>query len=46
MKLMDRIIVMKDGRVVETGTHEALLEQGGLYRQMYSMQARKYGVKE
>jgi ABC-type multidrug transport system fused ATPase/permease subunit len=30
----DRILVMRDGRVVESGTHGALLEQEGLYRQL------------
>jgi len=34
----DRIVVMKDGRIVETGTHKELLEQGGYYCALYSMQ--------
>jgi len=34
----DRIIVMADGRIVETGTHAALLQQDGLYRRLYEMQ--------
>lgn len=31
----DKIIVMDKGTIVETGTHEQLLEKGGLYRDMY-----------
>jgi ABC-type multidrug transport system fused ATPase/permease subunit len=30
----NRILVMAEGRVVEGGTHEVLLEQGGLYRRL------------
>ena len=32
----DQIFVMDKGRVVESGRHEALLTQGGLYAQLYS----------
>jgi len=36
----DLILVMDDGRIVERGTHAALLHQGGLYRQIYDLQLR------
>lgn len=35
---MDRILVFDQGRIVEEGTHAALLHQGGLYAQMWNMQ--------
>lgn len=34
----DRIYVMKAGRLVEQGTHEALLERGGVYAKLYNFQ--------
>ncbi|SLN69643.1 Putative multidrug export ATP-binding/permease protein [Falsiruegeria litorea R37] len=36
---MDRIIVMDQGQIVESGTHEALLAQGGLYAQFWQRQS-------
>lgn len=34
----DRIVVLSGGRVVETGTHEELVDQGGLYSNMVKLQ--------
>ncbi|MSO54500.1 MAG: ABC transporter ATP-binding protein [Rhodospirillales bacterium] len=34
----DQIVVLKDGRVVETGTHDAMLANGGLYAQLVARQ--------
>jgi ATP-binding cassette subfamily B protein len=34
----DRIIVMHKGRVRETGTHQELMEAGGIYRRLYLLQ--------
>ncbi|MEM7519556.1 MAG: ABC transporter ATP-binding protein [Pseudomonadota bacterium] len=36
---MDRIVVMDAGRIVESGTHEALLAQGGLYARYWDRQS-------
>ncbi len=35
---MDRILVFDQGRIVEEGTHAALLDKGGLYARMWKMQ--------
>ncbi len=34
----DKILVMKDGRMVESGTHESLLESNGFYAELYRSQ--------
>jgi ATP-binding cassette subfamily B protein len=36
----DLILVMEQGRIVEKGTHASLIEQDGLYREIYEMQFR------
>lgn len=37
----DKIVVMDQGRVVDEGTHDALLARGGLYADLYQMQFRQ-----
>jgi ABC-type multidrug transport system fused ATPase/permease subunit len=37
-----RICVLADGRIVEDGTHEQLLEHGGTYAAMFRLQAERY----
>jgi len=37
----DRILVLEAGKIVEQGTHEALMAQGGLYRDLYDLQFRR-----
>ncbi len=36
----DQVIVMENGRVVERGTHESLLDAGGVYHRLYMSQFR------
>lgn len=38
IKNADKIIVMKNGNIVEVGTHEELLEKGGAYKEIYTSQ--------
>ena len=38
----DRICVLADGRIVEDGTHEELLDEDGMYAGMFRLQAERY----
>ena len=40
VKRADEIVVLKDGEIVERGTHEELMAQGGLYGEIYNTQLR------
>ncbi len=42
VRMADRVIVLKDGMVVEEGTHDALLARNGLYAELFSLQAEGY----
>jgi ATP-binding cassette, subfamily B, heavy metal transporter len=37
----DEILVLDQGRVIERGTHRALLDQGGAYAQMWALQQQE-----
>ena len=41
----DCILVLEHGELVEQGAHDALLQQGGLYAQLYNLQFRDQAAK-
>lgn len=41
-KFCDRVIVFKDGRIVESGSHSELLKSEGYYAKLFNMQAQFY----
>jgi ATP-binding cassette subfamily B protein len=42
VRMADRIIVLKNGKVEEQGSHEELLAKHGLYEELFTMQAAGY----
>lgn len=42
----DRIYCMERGRIVESGTHDQLMQRGGTYARMFSTQAAMYGTPD
>lgn len=38
----DRIFMMENGKIIESGSHEELMAKGGKYAQMFNLQAEKY----
>jgi ATP-binding cassette, subfamily B, multidrug efflux pump len=45
-KLANKIIVLIDGQIVEQGTHDALLEKDGIYRELYEKQIQVEEAEE
>lgn len=41
-RMAERIIVMKEGKIVEMGHHDELIRQNGVYAEMYKAQAKWY----
>lgn len=41
-KLADDIIVLNEGRIIERGSHDELMNKGGIYKQMYDEQSGWY----
>jgi ATP-binding cassette subfamily B protein len=42
VRMADQIIVVSDGRVAEAGSHAQLMRNGGLYAELYNLQAAAY----
>jgi ATP-binding cassette subfamily B protein len=43
-RMADRIIMLDDGRIAETGTHDELMAKGGLYAHFFNEQAQWYST--
>ena len=42
VRMADRILVLKNGELLELGTHEELLDKNGLYAELFALQAKGY----
>ena len=42
VRYADRIFVLDKGRITESGTHDELMKLGGLYHELFTIQAKGY----
>jgi ATP-binding cassette, subfamily B, bacterial len=42
VRMADEIVVLDSGRIVERGDHAALMQQGGIYARLFTLQASGY----
>jgi ATP-binding cassette subfamily B protein len=42
VRMADEIVVLREGRVVEQGSHDELLDRDGPYARLFSLQAAGY----
>lgn len=45
-RIADRIFFLERGQVLESGTHDELMEQNGKYARMFQLQAKNYKQKK
>lgn len=45
-RMSNKILVLDDGVITESGTHDELVEKNGLYAKLYNLQKEKYTAKE
>jgi ATP-binding cassette subfamily B protein len=46
VRMAQRILVLKAGRLIEDGTHQQLLQHGNEYTALWNMQIQQYGITE
>ena len=46
VRMADRILLLKDGGILEQGSHDALMQQDGAYAELFKIQAKRYGVND
>lgn len=44
-RFVDRVIVLKEGKLVEEGSHEELVSRNGVYASMYKSQSKWYSSR-
>jgi ATP-binding cassette subfamily B protein len=44
VRMADRILLLKDGGILEQGSHDALMRQDGAYAELFKIQAERYGM--
>jgi ATP-binding cassette, subfamily B, bacterial len=44
IKMVDRILVLSDGELVESGSHDELMQQQGLYARLFTTQSQHYQI--
>ena len=42
VRMADQIVVLQDGRIIERGSHEELMQLNGHYAHLFSLQAKGY----